>query len=140
MVRPNGKSKRASTTGPSNSKTARHTGGNQPPILPDGQITSDFQKSCQASKSKIFCFAPDPNQFTDSHRLVPKEGRWPTSSTRGGMRWTRRRQASNSEPDEWRCSGRPSRVVLTPRCWRQVCEKKRRRRCQTSLVTGESTK
>jgi hypothetical protein len=36
--------------------------------------------------------------------------------------------------------GRRSRVVLTPRCWRQVCEKKRRRRCQTSLVTGESTK
>src|SRR5213083_3486345 len=38
------------------------------------------------------------------------------------------------------CSGRRSRVVLTPRCWRQACEKKRRRRCQTSLVTGESTK
>src|SRR5258707_6317595 len=35
---------------------------------------------------------------------------------------------------------RPSRVVLTPRCWRQVCEKERRRRCQTSLVTGESAK
>src|SRR5258705_7072604 len=42
--------------------------------------------------------------------------------------------------DEWRCSVRPSRVVLTPRCWRQVCDKTRRRRCQTSLVTGESTK
>jgi hypothetical protein len=31
-------------------------------IVPDGQITSDFQKSCQAPKSKIFPFAPDPNQ------------------------------------------------------------------------------
>ena len=42
--------------------------------------------------------------------------------------------------DETCCSGRRSRVVLTPRCWRQVCDRKRRRRCQTSLVTGESTK
>src|SRR6266567_3051169 len=38
------------------------------------------------------------------------------------------------------CGVRRSRVVLTPRCWRQVCEKTRRRRCQTSLVTGESAK
>jgi hypothetical protein len=29
----------------------------------DGQITSDFQKWCQAPKLKIFCFAPDPNHF-----------------------------------------------------------------------------
>ena len=36
--------------------------------------------------------------------------------------------------------GRRSRVVLTPRCWRQVCDKERRRRCQTSLVTGKSAK
>jgi hypothetical protein len=42
---------------------------------PDGQITSDFQKSCQAPKSKIFLFSLDPNQFTDSHPLVPPEGR-----------------------------------------------------------------
>src|SRR5258708_28406780 len=44
-------------------------------ILPDGQITSDFQKSCQAPKSKIFLFSLDPNQFTDSRHPVPKEGR-----------------------------------------------------------------
>src|SRR5258705_2380384 len=42
--------------------------------------------------------------------------------------------------DEGAVRVRPSRVVLTPRCWRQVCDKKRRRRCQTSLVTGESAK
>src|SRR5258707_9229398 len=42
--------------------------------------------------------------------------------------------------DEQCRRGRRSRVVLTPRCWRQVCDKKRRRRCQTSLVTGESAK
>jgi hypothetical protein len=41
----------------------------------DGQITSDFQKPCQAPKSKIFLFSLDPNQFTDSPRLVPPEGR-----------------------------------------------------------------
>ncbi len=28
---------------------------------PDGQITSDFQKSCQAPFAKIFLFSPDPN-------------------------------------------------------------------------------
>src|SRR5260370_5216601 len=29
----------------------------------DGQITSDFQKSCPAPFAKIFSFAPDPNQL-----------------------------------------------------------------------------
>ena len=33
---------------------------------PDGQITSDYQKQCQAPFAKIFLFSPDPNQFTDS--------------------------------------------------------------------------
>src|SRR5882724_4591120 len=46
------------------------------------QIISDLQK---------FCLPSDPNQFTDSYCPVPIEGRWPTSSTRGGMRWTRQR-------------------------------------------------
>ena len=31
--------------------------------------------SCLAPLEKIFRFAPDANQFTDSHRLVPLEGR-----------------------------------------------------------------
>jgi len=30
---------------------------------PDGQITSDYQKWCQAPKSKIFLFSADPNHF-----------------------------------------------------------------------------
>ena len=42
--------------------------------------------------------------------------------------------------DEQCRRGRRSRVVLAPQCRRQVCEKKRRRRCQTSVVTGESAK
>jgi hypothetical protein len=44
-------------------------------ILPDGQITSRGQTSCQAPFAKIFSFAFDPNQFTDSCRPVPQEGR-----------------------------------------------------------------
>ena len=40
----------------------------------DGQITSDFPKSCQAPKSKIFWFSPDPNQMHILHRLVPTRG------------------------------------------------------------------
>ena len=51
--------------------------------LPDGQITSDFPKSCQAPFAKIFRFAPDPNQFTDSHRLVPTRGALRTSRNAG---------------------------------------------------------
>src|SRR6478735_4912611 len=55
---------------------------------PDGQITSDYQKPCQAPFAKIFRFAPDPNQFTDSHRPVPTRGALRTSPTWDGMRWT----------------------------------------------------
>jgi hypothetical protein len=44
-------------------------------INPTGKITSDYQKWSQAPKSKIFLFSLDPNQFTDSPRLVPPEGR-----------------------------------------------------------------
>jgi len=70
-------------------------------IVPDGQITSDFQKSCQAPKSKIFRFAADPNQMHILSRPGPIEGRFAIVTDVGqGMRWTRRRQASNSEPDE----------------------------------------
>jgi hypothetical protein len=55
---------------------------------PDGQITSDYQKSCQAPESKIFLFSLPPNQ---GHILsIPScsEGRWPSSRTLGGSRWT----------------------------------------------------
>ena len=58
------------------------------PILPDGQITSDFQKWCQAPFAKIFLFSPDPNQFTDSRCPVSTRGALRTSPTWGGMRWT----------------------------------------------------
>src|SRR6266404_8592576 len=52
-------------------------------ILPDGQITSDFQKWCQAPFAKIFLFSSDPNQFTDSHCLVPTRGAYRDRHERG---------------------------------------------------------
>src|SRR5258707_6274881 len=90
------------------------------------QTTSEIQK---------FRLPTDPNHFYIDPRPVPREGRCARHQRGAGCggRWQRARRA--------RPAGvRPSRVVLTPRCWRQVCEKKRRRRCQTSLVTGESAK
>jgi hypothetical protein len=48
-----------------------------------GQITSDFPKSRQAPKSKIFLFSLDPNQFTDSRRPVPTRGALRTSRNAG---------------------------------------------------------
>src|SRR5260370_30434009 len=45
----------------------------------DGQITSDFQKSCQAPKSKIFRFAADPNQMHILSRPGPHRGALRTS-------------------------------------------------------------
>src|ERR1700676_5784632 len=94
--------------------------------------------ACPAPFAKIFLFSPDPNQFTDSHRLVPTRGADRASSrTRGGMRWTQERQARNvvagrDEPrersasvqDDRRFSGRQSRVVLTPVAGAKLAEAK----------------
>src|SRR4029453_17247487 len=55
----------------------------------DGQITSDFQKSCQVRNQKIFCFRSHPNQPHNSACHTADEGRSRTSRTRGEMRWTR---------------------------------------------------
>ena len=55
------------------------------------QITSDFPKSCQARESKIFRFRSHANQSHNSACLTADEGRWPSSRTRGEMRWTRGR-------------------------------------------------
>jgi len=53
------------------------------------QITSDFQKLCQARDLKIFRFRSHANQSHNSARLTADEGRWPSSRTRGEMRRTR---------------------------------------------------
>src|SRR6476660_8787960 len=57
--------------------------------LDDRQITSDFQKSCQAPESKIFCFRSHANHRHNSACLTADEGRSRSSRTRGEMRWTR---------------------------------------------------
>src|SRR5947208_10063404 len=59
----------------------------------------------------------DNRPFAHSARLSGHKGRWPSSRTWDGLRWTRRCL------DERRERVRRSRVVLTPRCWRQVCER-----------------
>jgi hypothetical protein len=85
---------------------------------------------CRGLRMLIFT----PNQWLLSGHPIPQEGRWPSSRTRGGMRWTRQRLACDGvagrvgerpvsdqqHADERCCSVRRSRVVLTPRRWRQV--------------------
>ena len=51
-------------------------------------------------------------------------------------RWVRDAMDAVASQDERRHRGRQSRVVLTPRRWRQVCGAIRRRRWQESPVTG----
>jgi hypothetical protein len=65
---------------------------------------------------KIFRFTPDPNQFTDSRRLVPLEGRIAIVTNAG-----RDAVDADGAQDEGVNCGRRSRVVLTPRRRRQVC-------------------
>ena len=66
----------------------------------------------------------------DSNRLVPQRGVSRSSRTRRGMRWTRQRFARDGLQGRFQpvsnhqACGREmlrSRVVLTPRRWRQVC-------------------
>src|SRR5258707_1033459 len=61
----------------------------------------DDQKASRHKSSEIpkFRLPMDPNHFYTHHRSCPQRG-VRTSRTRCGMRWTRQRQASNSEPDE----------------------------------------
>ena len=74
-----------------------------------------------------------PNQWLHSNRPTPQRGVSRSSRTRGGMRWTRQRLAregiagrverlvsDQQRADERCCSVGRSRVVLTPRRWRQV--------------------
>ncbi len=69
---------------------------------------------------------------------------WPSRPNRGALRNVinagRDAVDAGGAKDEGAFRGRRSRVVLTPQGRRQVREKKRRRRCQQSLVTGESAK
>src|SRR5260370_34471906 len=116
--------------------TRGQCGSNVPPAeVPDGQISSCFPKwPVQPLLQKYFCFGL--TQISSLIRAVPSqtEGRCARHQRGAGCGGRGRRSRRG------RCRGRRSRVVLTPQGRRQVCEKKRRRRCQQSLVTGEITK
>jgi hypothetical protein len=47
----------------------------------------------QSPFAKIFPFPPTPNQIHNFRHPVPQRGVSGSSETRGGMRWTRQRQA-----------------------------------------------
>jgi len=64
---------------------------------------------------KIFRLTRRANQWQHSRRPVPQRGVSRSSRTRGGMRWTQAALLTRA-----RTCGRRSRVVLTPRRWRQV--------------------
>ena len=73
---------------------------------------------CPVPPSKRFPFAVTPNHFYIRRRPVPHEGRSRSSRTWSGMRWTLTAPLTNGAR-----GGRRSRVVLTPRRWRQVSRK-----------------
>src|SRR5439155_5459663 len=96
------------------------------------------EMACPAPFTKIFLFRPEANQFTDSHRPVPLEGRIARRHERGagcgGRESVRRamavagrdepRERSASVQDDRRLSGRQSRVVLTPVAGAKLAEAK----------------
>jgi hypothetical protein len=51
--------------------------------------TGKSVKTCPAIREKIFRLTCRANQSHNSARLTADEGRWPSSRTRGEMRWTR---------------------------------------------------
>src|SRR6476660_2286242 len=57
--------------------------------------TGKSPKSCQANNFRIseISLANGPKSLLYPSLSRPTEGRWPTSSTRDGMRWTQQRQA-----------------------------------------------
>ena len=67
----------------------------------------------QSHSEKFFALPVGQIISTSPRHLVPPEGRLATR-TRGGMRWTQAVLLTRAQP-----CGRRSRVVLTPRRWRQ---------------------
>src|SRR5205807_7653787 len=60
--------------------------------LRQNNTTGKSVKTCPALHAKIFRLTCRANQSHNSARLTADEGRWPSSRTRGGMRWTRELQ------------------------------------------------
>src|ERR1700722_8557439 len=84
---------------------------------PGGQERQPHQGDlgCPAPIAKIFPFPSDANHLLIPRRPVPQRGGSRSSRTRDGMRWTWVAHLTRALP-----YGRRSRVVLTPRRWRQV--------------------
>jgi hypothetical protein len=102
----------------------------KPVDLPVGRFVG---RDVQPCLQKYFASPVGQIISTNSRHPTPPEGRWPSSRTRGGMRWTRQRFARDGiagrverllsdhrRADERCCCVRQNRVVLTPRRWRQV--------------------
>src|SRR5258707_2543087 len=106
--------------------------------------------TCPAPFAKIFLFSADPNQFTDSHRLVPTRGaiarRHERGAGCGGRKGVRRATAiaGRDEPRE-RCAAcrmigafcvRQNRVVLAPVAGVKFAEASRPDRADKTLIRG----
>src|SRR6266702_6496792 len=78
-------------------------------VLPDGQITSAYQKSCQAPESKIFRFSRTPNHRYITSIPFLSEGRIMIATNVGRVAVD-----AGSADNERRESVRQRRVVLTP--------------------------
>ena len=91
----------------------------------------------QSPLAKIFRFSFDPNHFYIASIPAQCKGAFRDRHERKvGMRWTRMARLTSVLT-----CGRRSRVVLTPRRWRQVSRSDpRKRRWQESPVTWESAK
>ena len=98
---------------------------------------TDLQGAVQPPLQKYFRFPSEPKSPYIPRRPVPLEGRFAIVTDAG-------RDAVDAEAllTKALICGRRSRVVLTPRRWRQVPGKQasRGRRWQESPVTGESAK
>src|SRR5712671_1690038 len=83
--------------------------------LPDRQIISDFRKTCQAPKLKIFRFSRRAKQGISIAIPSRSEGRIMIATNVG-----RAAVDAGNADNERRESVRQRRVVPTPRCWRQA--------------------
>jgi hypothetical protein len=100
--------------------------------LPDGLFGG---LPVQPLSQKYSCSLLTQITFISAPSRPTQRGVSRSSRARGGMRWTQAVSLTNDTG-----CGRRSRVVLTPRRWRQAGGVIRRRRWQTSPVTGESAK
>jgi len=82
---------------------------------PSGKSARTSEKSMSSRESKNISLNPSGKSLLQNRRLVLRRGGSRSSRTRGGMRWTRWRRKMGAAG-----GGRRSRVVLTPRRWRQV--------------------